>query len=45
MGYRKRLPHAECQCDERFTCGYCLRNAPPTFNTPSTIAEQAREDS
>jgi len=22
-----------CKCDARFTCGYCLRNAPPYFFT------------
>lgn len=30
---------AECRCDASFTCGYCLRNAPPYFFTPSTNAE------
>jgi hypothetical protein len=27
--------NAECKCDPRFTCGYCLRNAPPYFFTLS----------
>jgi hypothetical protein len=30
-----------CRCESNFTCGHCLRNAPPWFCTPSTIAEQA----
>lgn len=29
----------ECQCDHSFTCGYCLRNAPPYFFTPRTWRE------
>lgn len=24
-----------CSCDSNFTCGYCLRNAPPWVWTPS----------
>ena len=23
----------ECKCESRFTCGYCLRNAPPMHTT------------
>jgi hypothetical protein len=25
--------NAECKCEPRFTCGYCLRNAKPYFFT------------
>lgn len=25
----------ECTCTDRFTCGYCLRNAKPYFSTPA----------
>lgn len=24
-----------CRCEYNFTCGYCLRNAPPWHFTPS----------
>ena len=41
MSYRKRNPSAECECTYNFTCGYCLRNAPPWHFTPSTVTEQA----
>jgi len=27
----------ECRCEVRFTCGYCLRNAPPWIFTPSSV--------
>jgi hypothetical protein len=25
----------DCKCEHNFTCGYCLRNAPPWFYTLS----------
>ena len=25
----------ECKCDHSFTCGFCLRNAPPAIFTPT----------
>jgi hypothetical protein len=37
-------PSIKCQCNYRFTCGYCLRNAPPWHFTPSTISEQVAQD-
>jgi hypothetical protein len=33
----------ECQCDARFTCGFCLRNAKPWLYTPRTFAEVLRD--
>lgn len=26
----------ECKCESNFTCGYCMRNAPPWIFTPYT---------
>lgn len=31
--------HIDCECTHSFTCGHCLRNAPPPIFTPSTNAE------
>jgi hypothetical protein len=33
----------ECECTSNFTCGYCLRNAPPYLFTPRTWAEIIQE--
>lgn len=41
---RKHVPSAECRCDDSTTCRYCLLNAPPYFNTPSTVSEQASRE-
>jgi hypothetical protein len=35
------VPSIECKCTYNFTCGYCLRNAPPWHFTPTTVSEQA----
>lgn len=31
------MANIECKCYYNFTCGYCLRNAPPYFFTPSSV--------
>lgn len=31
----RAAPGETCECDPRFTCGYCLRNAKPYFWTLS----------
>lgn len=32
---KKRVPN--CECTHIFTCGPCLKAAPPYFFTPSTV--------
>lgn len=35
---------AGCECTTRFTCGHCLRNAPPYFFTPTSPQEKVVDD-
>lgn len=39
MRFRAGARPEECECDYHYTCGYCLRNAPPYFFTPTPIVQ------
>lgn len=38
-----KAKNIECRCESNFTCGYCLRNAPPPVFTPLTLVERVEQ--